>query len=229
MKNSNKVIVALDVETAPQAVAMAKTIAPVFPFFKIGIKLFTQAGPSLVRDVLEYGKVFLDLKFHDIPSVVADAVQQAAQLGVSLITLHASGGTEMMRHCVDRVRTFQNRPRLLGVTVLTSFHDLTEFGITRSIPDQVQALAHLAVNSGMDGIVCSAAELPALRSRISPPFLMVTPGIRGAEDAKGDQKRTATPMEAIRAGADYIVIGRPIIAAAEPVAAARRIQDSLSE
>lgn len=229
MNNTSKVIVALDLETAEQAVETAKRIAPVFPFFKIGIKLFTQAGPSLVREVLRHGRVFLDLKFYDIPTVVADAVSQAAQLGVSLITLHASGGSEMMRLCAERIRSLPDRPRLLGVTVLTSFSDLSEFGVTRAVPEQAQALASLASQSGMDGIVCSPAELPLLRPQFPAPFLMVTPGIRGVEDAKGDQKRTASPQAALASGADYLVIGRPIIAAADPKAAAQRIADSLSE
>lgn len=229
MNSNGRVIVALDLETASQAVETAKRIAPIFPFFKIGIKLFTQAGPSLVRDVRNYGHVFLDLKFYDIPTVVADAAVQAAQLGVSLITLHASGGSEMMKLCAERIQPMADRPRLLGVTVLTSFSDLSEFGVTRTIPEQVEALAGLAQSSGMDGIVCSPSELPLLRSRFAAPFLMVTPGIRGVEDAKGDQKRTAGPREAIAAGADYLVIGRPIIAAADPLAAAQRIADSLSE
>lgn len=229
MRNNERVIVALDVETAALAVEMAKTIAPIFPFFKIGIKLFTQAGPSLVRDVLEHGRVFLDLKFYDIPSVVADAVQQAAQLGVSLVTLHASGGKEMMRLCADRIRSLHDRPQLLGVTVLTSFIGLAEFGITLPVWMQVQALAGLARSAEMDGIVCSPAELELLRPQFPSPFLMVTPGIRGAEDAKDDQKRTASPVQAVRAGADYLVIGRPIITASDPVAAAQRIAESLAE
>lgn len=229
MNNNSQVIVALDLETADQAVELARRIAPVFPFFKIGIKLFTQAGPPLVREILRQGRVFLDLKFYDIPSVVADAVQQAALLGVSLVTLHASGGSEMMKLCAERIRTLPNRPKLLGVTVLTSFNDLTEFGVTRAVPSQVLALAELAARSEMDGIVCSPAELTLLRPHFEKPFLMVTPGIRGAEDAKGDQKRTADPASALKAGADYLVIGRPITAAPDPLAAAQRIAHSLSE
>lgn len=225
--NRSEVIVALDLETGQQAVEVARRVSPVFPFFKIGIKLFTQCGPALVRDVREHGRVFLDLKFHDIPSVVADAVFQASQLGVSLLTLHASGGPEMMRACAEKVAPLAERPRLLAVTVLTSISSLSEFGITRTIPEHVQALARLAHATRMDGIVCSAAELEFLRSAFPKPFLIVTPGIRGVEDARGDQKRTATPAEAQRAGADYMVIGRPIIAASDPVAAAEKIAASL--
>jgi orotidine-5'-phosphate decarboxylase len=226
VNNRDKVIVALDTETAAEAVEIAQKISPIFPFFKIGIKLFTQAGPDFVREILRHGKVFLDLKFYDIPTVVADAVQQAGQLGVSLLTLHASGGTEMMRLCVDRKQKLENPPLLLGVTVLTSFADLSEFGLA-GISQQVDRLADLAHTAGMDGIVCSPVELTALRKRHPAPFWMVTPGIRGVEDAKGDQKRTASPAEALRAGADFLVIGRPIIAASDPESNARRIANSI--
>ena len=219
-------IVALDTETVAEAVAIAQKISHIFPFFNIGIRLFTQAGPELVREVLRHGKVFLDLKFFDIPTVVADAVQQAGQLGVSLLTLHASGGTEMMRLCVERKHKLENPPFLLGVTVLTSFADLTEFGLA-GISQQVDRLADLAHTAGMDGIVCSPVELAALRKQHPAPFRMVTPGIRGVEDAKGDQKRTASPAEALQAGADFLVIGRPIIAASDPESAARRIANSI--
>ncbi len=223
---TDRVIVALDLESADQAVRMAETIAPVFSFFKIGIRLFTQAGPALVKEVLRYGKVFLDLKFYDIPSVVREAVFQASQLGVSLLTLHASGGSEMMR--LSAARVSGTPARLLGVTVLTSFEDLGEFGIHRSVPEQVEALADLAHSAGLSGIVCSPAELAVLRPRFPRPFLLVTPGIRGAEDEKGDQKRTASPVEALNAGADYIVIGRPIVATVDPLAAAASIADAIN-
>jgi orotidine-5'-phosphate decarboxylase len=228
MKNrKNQVIVALDVESASDAVRIAKTISPVFPFFKIGSRLFTQAGPALVLDVREHGRVFLDLKFHDIPTVVADAVVNASRLGVSLITLHTSGGSEMMKLCADRIARLENRPALLGVTVLTSLSSLNEVGIRRSVSEQVDLLANLARESGMDGIVCSPAELTSLRSKFPSPFLMVTPGIRSEDDAKGDQKRTAAPRAALDAGSDYLVIGRPIVEAKDSVAAAMRIAESL--
>ena len=227
MSKRDRVIVALDLETASEAVSMAKKIAPVFPFFKIGIKLFTQAGPSLVREVLRHGKVFLDLKFYDIPTVVADAVFQAGQLGVSLLTLHASGGSEMMRRCVEQKSKLEHPPLLLGVTVLTSFADLVDFGITGPVSDHVDRLARLAHSAGMDGIVCSPMELSALRSQFPSPFRMVTPGIRAADDEKGDQKRTSSPADALLAGADYLVIGRPIIASADPLAAAEKIARSI--
>jgi len=225
MNNSERVIVALDLPTANDALKAAEEIAPVFPFFKIGIRLFTQAGPDLVKQVRRFGDVFLDLKFYDIPTIVAEAAGQAVALGVSLLTLHASGGTEMMKMCVEKVSG--RSLRLLGVTVLTSFQDLHEFGIQRSVPDQARLLASLSREAGMHGVVCSPLEVPDLRSRFARPFLIVTPGIRGPLDQKGDQKRTATPSEALEAGADYIVIGRPIVNAADPVSAARSIAASL--
>jgi orotidine-5'-phosphate decarboxylase len=227
MNRKNQIIVALDVKSASDAVRIAKTISPIFPFFKIGSRLFTQAGPALISDVREYGRVFLDLKFHDIPTVVADAVVNAAKLGVSLITLHTSGGSEMMTLCAEKVARLENRPALLGVTVLTSFSSLNEFGITRSVSEQVDLLTNLARESNMDGIVCSPAELTSLRAKFPSPFIMVTPGIRSEDDAKGDQKRTATPRAALDAGSDYLVIGRPIVEAKDPVAAAMRIAESL--
>ncbi len=227
MSRKNQVIVALDLESASDAVRMARLIAPVFPFFKIGSRLFTQAGPALVLDVRKHGRIFLDLKFHDIPTVVAEAVVNAAGLGVSLMTLHTLGGSEMMKLCAEKIARIENPPALLGVTVLTSLSGLSEFGIARSISDQVELLANLARESGMDGIVCSPTELTALRSKFPAPFLMVTPGIRAAEDAKGDQKRTASPHAALNAGSDYLVIGRPIVEAQDPLAAATRIAESL--
>lgn len=227
MNRKSQVIVALDLESASDAVHMARLIAPIFPFFKIGSRLFTQAGPALVLDVREHGRVFLDLKFHDIPTVVAEAVVNAAGLGVSLMTLHTLGGSEMMKLCAEKIARVENPPALLGVTVLTSLSGLSEFGITRSISEQVELLANLAQQSGMDGIVCSPTELTALRSKFIAPFLMVTPGIRAEEDAKGDQKRTASPRAALDAGSDYLVIGRPIVEAQDPLGAATRIAESL--
>lgn len=227
MTNSDRVIVALDMPTAEDAVQMARRIAPVFPYFKIGIRLFTQAGPELVREVLKHGKVFLDLKFFDIPTVVAEAVVQAANLGASLLTLHASGGAEMMNLCREKTAKLQERPQLLGVTVLTSMADLSEFGINRPVAQQVELLAGLVRKARLDGLVCSPAELPELRQKY-PELLMVTPGIRGADDEKGDQKRTASPAAALEAGASYIVIGRPIIAAPDPIAAALKIAESIA-
>jgi orotidine-5'-phosphate decarboxylase len=187
------------------------------------MKLFTKGGPEFVRQVLEKGRVFLDLKFFDIPTIVAEAVGGAAELGVSLITVHASGGSEMLKLCMRKLERFQGSCSLLAVTVLTSMDSLSEFGIDRTASDQVELLAKLAQQSGVHGIVCSPQELTKLRQRYPSPFLMVTPGIRSASDIAGDQKRTASAKEALDNGADYIVIGRPIIAAIDPLEAAKRI------
>jgi orotidine-5'-phosphate decarboxylase len=228
MKNRERVIVALDLDDAESALRLAKSVAPVFPFFKIGMKLFTKVGPEFVRAVLKNGQVFLDLKFYDIPTVVAEAVSNAAQLGVSLLTVHASGGSTMLKHCMEKLKSSNASCRLLAVTVLTSFDSLQEFGIDESVANHVQTLASIAHVSGTDGIVCSPQELVSLRARYPSPFLLVTPGIRGASDFAGDQKRTASPSEALKAGADYLVIGRPIIAAPDPVKAAEMIAEEIS-
>ena len=223
MNNRDRVIVALDLDEPESAIQLAATLAPVFPFFKIGMKLFTKAGPDFVKAILKHGRVFLDLKFYDIPTVVAEAVGNAAQIGVSLLTVHASGGAEMLQLCMEKLRFSESSCRLLAVTVLTSFDTLHEFGIERSVSDQVSLLADIAYKSKVDGIVCSPQELSALRSRYPSPFLLVTPGIRGVSDAAGDQKRVAAPAAALNAGSDYLVIGRPIIAASDPVQAAHQI------
>lgn len=228
MNNSARVIIALDLDSSDLAIVLARRIAPIFPFFKIGIKLFTQAGPQFVQEVLRYGKVFLDLKFHDIPTIVSEAVLQAAHLGVSMVTLHASGGSDMMGLSRERIKHLEHRPLLLGVTVLTSTESLQEFGMQLPVAEQVDVLAELARNAGLDGVVCSPAELPRLRGRFSRPFLMVTPGIRASRDERGDQKRTSSAEAALQAGADYLVIGRPVIAADDPVRAAEKIAEVIS-
>ena len=228
MNSRDRIIVALDLDDAESALRLAKSVASVFPFFKIGMKLFTREGPDFVRQVMKHGQVFLDLKFYDIPTVVSEAVSNAARLGVSLLTVHASGGSAMLRQCMDRLKSSNTSCRLLAVTVLTSFDSLQEFGIEHSIPEHVQRLADLAHSSGVDGIVCSPQELIALRAQYFSPFLLVTPGIRGASDSAGDQKRTASASEALKSGADYLVIGRPIIAAPDPVQAAEKIAEEIS-
>lgn len=228
MNNSSKVIIALDLDSSDLAIVLARKIAPIFPYFKIGSKLFTQAGPQFVQEILKYGKVFLDLKFHDIPTIVSEAVLQGAHLGVSMMTLHASGGSEMMKLSRGRIKHLERRPLLLGVTVLTSTDSLQEFGIQRPVEEQVDLLAELTRNSGLDGIVCSSAELPGLREKFPRPFVMVTPGIRASQDEKGDQKRTSSAEAALQAGADYVVIGRPVIAADDPVRAAEKIAEVIS-
>jgi orotidine-5'-phosphate decarboxylase len=227
MNNSERIIVALDVDHGEDALRIASEIAPVFPFFKIGIRLFTQYGPEVVRQVLKHGKVFLDLKFHDLPSVVSEAVIQAGRLGVSMMTVHASGGSEMMKLSAEKLARLDKAPLLIGVTMLTSLSSLDEFGMDFSIADQVERLARLAQRAGLNGIVCSPKELGSLRAQFPRPFLMVTPGIRSQDDEVGDQRRTASARAALQAGADYLVIGRPIIVAPNPVAAAEKIAQSL--
>jgi len=228
MTPREKIIVALDLDTTEKAQSVAASVASVFPFFKIGMKLFTKGGPDFVADILKHGKVFLDLKFHDIPTIVAEAVSNAAQIGISLLTVHASGGSEMLKLCMEKLSVAGGKCRLVAVTVLTSMDSLAEFGIERSPSEQVRLLADLAHRAGVHGIVCSPQELSSLRSRYPAPFLLVTPGIRGASDDAGDQKRTASASAALAAGADYLVIGRPIIAAPDPVEAAERIAREIS-
>lgn len=228
----NKLIVALDVDTPAQALALVKELGPVVGMFKIGSQLFTLAGPQIVRDVVASGaKVFLDLKFHDIPHQVAGAARSAAQLGVSLFTVHASGGAEMMRRAAEAVtevaeREGITRPAVLAVSVLTSMDAsaLAQIGISSSPEESVLRLVKLAEQSGADGVVASPQETKKIRATVAnPKFLIVTPGIRPAGGGGDDQRRVATPEAALKAGADYLVVGRPITAASDAVAAAQQI------
>jgi len=230
----DKLIVALDVDTPAQALNLVKQLRDVAGMFKIGSQLFTLAGPQIVKDVIASGaKVFLDLKFHDIPHQVAGAATSAAQLGVSLFTLHASGGAEMMRRAVEAVsevaeRERTTRPAVLAVSVLTSMDAtaLSQIGINSSPEESVLRLVKLAQQSGVDGVVASPQEAAKIRATVANrEFLIVTPGIRPAgNDANADdQRRIATPAAALNAGASYLVVGRPITAAADPAAAARAI------
>lgn len=228
----DKLIVALDVETPDEAFALVKQLRGVAGMFKIGSQLFTLAGPQIVKDVVASGaKVFLDLKFHDIPHQVAGSARSAAQLGVSLFTIHASGGAEMMRRAAEAVaevaeREGTARPAVLAVTVLTSMdaNSLTQIGINASAEESVLRLVKLAEQSGVDGVVASPHEAGKIRATVANgKFLIVTPGIRPSGGGGDDQRRVATPEAALQAGADYLVVGRPITAAADPVAAARAI------
>lgn len=229
--NLDKLIVALDVDTPDRALALVNELRDVAGMFKIGSQLFTLAGPQIVKDIVASGaKVFLDLKFHDIPHQVAGAARSAAQLGVSLFTLHASGGAEMMRRAVEAVtevaeREGTIRSKVLAVSVLTSIDaaTLSQIGINSSPEESVLRLVRLAEQSGVDGVVASPQEAATIRATVAPKFLIVTPGIRPAGNEAGDQRRIATPAAALNAGADYLVVGRPITAAADPVAAAREI------
>ena len=233
----NKLIVALDVSTAHQARELVQTLHGVVGMFKVGSQLFTGAGPDIVREIIKSGsRVFLDLKFHDIPSTVAAAGAEATRLGVSLFNLHAAGGSEMMRRTAEAVSKTADaegltRPSVIAVTVLTSADaaTLSEIGISSSTEDQVRSLSLLAEASGMDGVVASPREIALVRSAIKrESFLVVTPGIRPSGSALDDQKRVMTPAEAFSDGADYIVVGRPITSAKDPIQAAEHIIDEMA-
>jgi orotidine-5'-phosphate decarboxylase len=237
----DQLLVALDVESRARAVTLADALRGTVGGFKIGSRLFTSEGPSIVRALVEKGdRVFLDLKFHDIPNTVAQAVAAATSLGVWMVNVHASGGTKMMQAARDAARETAVRagvtpPLVLAVTVLTSMNAaaLNEVGIA-SVPvlDQVTRLAELTRTAGLDGVVASPLETAAIRKRCGREFVIVTPGIRGgggaAATGKDDQERTMGPREAIAAGASYIVVGRPIIAAPDPRAAAELIADEIT-
>jgi orotidine-5'-phosphate decarboxylase len=226
-----RLVLPLDLDSVRGADRLVRQLAAEVGLFKIGKQLFLHAGPEAVRRVQRHrGEVFLDLKLHDIPQTVALAAVEATRLGVRMLNVHASGGSEMMRATVAAVddvcrRERLRRPILLAVTVLTSLvdADLKRVGVVGGAARQVVRLARLARASGMDGVVASPREVVAIRRACGPRFVVLTPGIRQAGDAVGDQKRVETPEAAMRAGADYLVVGRPIRDAADPVAAARAI------
>lgn len=226
IKPGERLIVALDLKTLGEAREAVEKLSPAVKIFKVGIGLFTLCGPEAVKIVHDSGaKVFLDLKFHDIPNTVAHAVRSAAKLGIFMINIHALGGSEMMMRAVEAARESDKRPKLLGVTVLTSMDrsSIGEVGIDREIEDEVVSLARLGKDSGLDGVVASPNEVSLIRSNLGKDFMIVAPGIRPAGAKKDDQKRIMTPAEAVRAGADYIVVGRPIIEAKDPLEAAKKI------
>jgi orotidine-5'-phosphate decarboxylase len=232
---NEKLIVALDVATPGKALDLVKELRDVAGMFKIGSQLFTTAGPQIVKDILALNsKVFLDLKFHDIPHQVAGAARAAAELGVSMFTVHASGGREMMLRAVDAVAEIAEkggtRSAVLAISVLTSIDAsiLAQIGLTTTPSETVLRLVRLAENSGVDGVVASPQEIASIRGAVSnPEFLVVTPGIRPANSALEDQKRIATPAMAIKAGANYLVVGRPITAAPNPLEAAHAIVNEM--
>ncbi len=217
-----RIIVAMDFARREPALELASALSPDLCRLNVGKEMFTRFGPAFVERLTGLGfELFLDLKFHDIPNTVAAACDAAADLGVWMINVHAGGGRRMMEAARARLEARVSRPRLIGVTVLTSMGaaDLAETGVSAAPADQVMRLARLAQDSGLDGVVCSPLETPALRAGLGEGFLLVTPGVRPAGSAQDDQRRVMTPADALAAGSDYLVIGRPITAAPDPVAA----------
>ncbi|NTS77948.1 orotidine-5'-phosphate decarboxylase [Catenovulum sp. SM1970] len=227
-----KVIVALDFNQKQDALALVDKLSPNQCRLKVGKEMFTYFGPEFVRQLVEKGfDVFLDLKFHDIPATTAKACVAAAELGVWMVNVHASGGEVMMRTAQEALAKFgEKKPLLIGVTVLTSMDqsDLNGLGINNTPAEQVQALAKLAKDSGLDGVVCSAQEAELLKSQLGDDFKLVTPGIRPAGADVGDQKRIMTPEKAVASGSDYLVIGRPITQADNPADVLEQINKTLS-
>jgi orotidine-5'-phosphate decarboxylase len=228
----SRLIVALDVPDRAAALRVVDQLSGHVGFFKVGLEIFTREGPPLVEEIRNRGeKVFLDLKLHDIPNTVRGAVRSACQLGVQMLTIHASGGPAMLSAACEEAQSSGSPPLLLAVTALTSLslEDARALGIGGSIEDWVQRLAVLAYDSGIRGIVASTKELPMLRRKFQSDMRLVIPGIRPAGSALQDQSRTATPGEAIRAGADFIVVGRPILQAPNPAMAADAIVADIAQ
>jgi len=222
----DRLIVALDVSSAAQARQIIQSIGEAASTYKVGKQLFTAEGPQVVRDLIACGrKVFLDLKFHDIPNTVAGAVQSASALGVSMLTVHASGGSTMLKAAVEAASQSAAKPMVLAVTVLTSLSDadLQELGIAGNVATQVLRLGSLARNAGCGGLVASALEAAELRRELGDGFAIVTPGVRPSGAAAGDQSRVVTTRDAIAAGATHLVVGRPILEASDPAKAAEAI------
>jgi orotidine-5'-phosphate decarboxylase len=232
----DKLIVALDVPDAEQALALVRTLKGTVGWVKVGMTLYYAEGPSIVRDLRSLGfKVFVDLKLHDIPHQVEGACRTLTRAGAHMFTVHASGGTAMLEAAVKATTAAAEkfrarRPDVVAVTVLTSLdaEGLAAVGVTRTPIEQVEALAALAQAAGCDGVVCSPLEAAVVRSALGADALVVTPGIRPAGEATGDQARTATPVEALEAGASHLVVGRPITGAEDPAAAARAIQKEMA-
>ncbi len=227
---SSRLIIALDFATAEQALAFVQPLDPNQCKLKVGFELFVAAGPDFVRQLVQRGfDVFLDLKFHDIPNTVASACKAAAQLGVWMINVHAVGGVKMLQAAQAALQTLDNPPKLIAVTVLTSMdkEQLQTTGINIEPMQQVQYLAQLTADCGLDGVVCSAQEAEILRKTLGDNFLLVTPGIRPAGSEQGDQSRVMTPTQAKIAGVSYIVVGRPITQAIDPLAVIAQINADL--
>jgi orotidine-5'-phosphate decarboxylase len=228
---NNPVIVALDYPASEPALALAEQLSPSLCRLKVGKELYTRCGPGLVEKLQAMGfEVFLDLKFHDIPNTVAGAVRAAGELGVWMVNVHAGGGRRMMEAAMESLQAFQSKPLLIAVTVLTSMteEDLRELGYRETAAQRVLRLAALTAESGLDGVVCSAMEAEALRRARGEDFCLVTPGIRLAGDSANDQRRVVTPGEAMANGADYLVIGRSVTGADNPLQALERVHQELA-
>ncbi|MCU7938586.1 MAG: orotidine-5'-phosphate decarboxylase [gamma proteobacterium symbiont of Bathyaustriella thionipta] len=224
--NESKIIIALDYKDEVSTMALVEQLEPSLCKLKVGKELFVRCGPSLVKKLISKGfDVFLDLKFHDIPNTVAAACQAAADMGVWMVNVHASGGRKMMQFAREAIDQCEHQPLLIGVTILTSLsrNDIAEVGLDIEPAQQVLRLANLANDSGLDGVVCSPQEVKTLKQQIGKDFCLVTPGVRPAGTAIGDQQRVMTPSEALSQGSDYLVIGRPITADANPVRALKSI------
>jgi orotidine-5'-phosphate decarboxylase len=225
-----RVIVALDFSDAKDALAFAARVRPADCRLKVGLELFTCAGPKLVSELISHGfDVFLDLKYHDIPNTVANACAAAARLGVWMLNVHTLGGLRMLKAARDAVDSVSHRPLLIGVTVLTSHSEdeFAEIGLAGSLAGHAERLAAMAETARLDGIVCASTEAARLRKHFGADFTLVTPGIRPSGSVADDQRRTMTPLEAVRAGANYLVIGRPITRAPDPLEVLRSIRDEL--
>lgn len=221
---TDKLILALDLDRADDALALVRRLKPYLSLFKIGNQLFTREGPAIVKAVRAEGvDVFLDQKWHDIPQTVANAVKSAVALDVKFVTIHASGGLEMLQAAQEAVKG--SRTKILAVTVLTSLDDgaLRQIGFDRTAAEQVVRLARLAVLGGVHGLVCSPHEIELIRQQVQEPVMLVTPGVRSGSEGVQDQKRTLSAAEALKRGANHLVIGRPITKAADPVAAAQAL------
>jgi orotidine-5'-phosphate decarboxylase len=224
--SANPIFVALDTPALDVATSLASRVAPFVGGLKVGLEFVSANGPEGVRAMVKTGRpIFLDVKLHDIPNTVASAMKALAPLGAAIVNVHASGGAAMMRAAVEAASSVRPRPKVIAVTVLTSLEaaDLVDMGISATPLDQVVRLAKLSKACGIDGVVCSPQEIAAVRSACGPDFLIVTPGVRPAGSAADDQRRVMTPKRALEAGADLLVIGRPITGASDPAEAARAI------
>ena len=232
MKGDPKIIVALDYAEAKPALELAARLAPDLCRLKVGKELFTATGPQLLEQLMQHGfEIFLDLKFHDIPNTVAQACKAAAAQGVWMVNVHALGGRRMMEAAQEALAQVARPPKLIAVTVLTSMAqpDLSELGIADTPAQLVLRLAHLARSSGLDGVVCSAQEAAMLRRECGDEFYLVTPGIRPAQAGADDQMRVMTPREALESGSNYLVIGRPVTRAADPLQALQEISQQIGD